>query len=88
MDIEDLQNSAYMKDRIRDTYSGDVVSTKIFSVSVKWLEKGYTGLREYNFVTNAPVDYESITKMISENKDIKKILNIDIQPIDFFNQVK
>ena len=86
VDIENIQNTIYMKNKIGELYNKDVSSTKIFIVSVKWLEKGYTGLREYKFTTNAPIDFENIDKMIKDNKDIKKILDIDIQPIDFFKK--
>ena len=86
IDIEQLQNTIYMKNKIAELYDSDISSTKIFSISVKWLEKGYTGLREYKFVTNAPVDFENINQMIKDNKDIKKILSIDIEPIDYFKK--
>ena len=86
IDMEKIQNTIYMKNKISELYNSDIDSTKIFVVSVKWLEKGYTGLREYRFVTNAPVDFENMDKMIKDNKDIKKILSIDIQPIDFFKK--
>ena len=86
IDIEQLQNTIYMKNKIAELYDSDIISTKIFSISVKWLEKGYTGLREYKFVTNAPMDFENINQMIKDNKDIKKILSIDIEPIDYFKK--
>lgn len=86
IDIEQLQNTIFMKNKIAELYNSNVDSTKIFSVSVKWLEKGYTGLREYKFVTNAPIDFENINQMIRDNKEIKKILAIDIEPIDFFKK--
>ena len=86
IDMEKIQNTIYMKNKISELYNSDIDSTKIFVVSVKWLEKGYTGLREYRFVTNAPVDFENIDKMIRDNKEIKKILSIDIEPIDFFKR--
>jgi hypothetical protein len=86
IDIEQLQNTIYMKNKIAELYDSDISSTKIFSISVKWLEKGYTGLREYKFVTNAPIDFENINQMIKDNKDIKKILSIDIEPIDYFKK--
>ena len=86
IDIEQLQNTIYMKNKIAELYNSSVDSTKIFSVSVKWLEKGYTGLREYKFVTNAPIDFENINQMIRDNKEIKKVLSIDIEPVDFFKK--
>ena len=59
---------------------------KIFSISIKWLERGYAGLIEYSFVTDAPLEYDTLVDIIKDNKDIKKILSIDVTPIDFFKK--
>ena len=86
IDVDELQNMIYMKNKISEFYDSEVGSSKIFSVSIKWIERGVRGLKEYKFVTNAPVDYETIDKIIKDNKDIQKILSIDVQPIDYFRK--
>lgn len=86
IDIDDIQNMIFIKTKISELYDSEVGASKIFSVSVKWLERGFKGLKEYRFVTNAPVDFDTINDIIKENKDIKKILDITVEPIDFFKK--
>ena len=86
VDVDELQNMIYMKTKISEVYNSEISSSKIFSISIKWLERGYAGLREYSFVTNAPLEYDTLVDIIKDNKDIKKILSIDVTPIDFFKK--
>ena len=86
IDIDEVQNMIFIKTKISELYNSDISASKIFLVSIKWMEKGYRGLKEYTFVTNTPVDYDSINNIIKENKEIKKILAINVEPIDYFNK--
>ena len=48
VDVDELQNMIYMKTKISEVYNSEISSSKIFSISIKWLERGYAGLRKGN----------------------------------------
>ena len=48
VDVDELQNMIYMKTKISEVYNSEIFSSKIFSISIKWLERGYAGLRKGN----------------------------------------